>query len=128
MIQRIRRFYRRSETGCSPRSNKILGVVKGYELIDFCLWQCGKIKMVPNVGFELTTYRLQGGCSTTELIRHYMVSISELHRTKGISYGRFCPHVLSIRSGRSPFEFHLSNLIWKMVKTQTEIIQQVFLL
>ena len=25
--------------------------------------------MVPNVGFELTTYRLQGGCSTVELIR-----------------------------------------------------------
>ena len=31
--------------------------------------------MVPNVGFELTTYRLQGGCSTTELIRHYVVSL-----------------------------------------------------
>ena len=27
------------------------------------------IKLVPDVGFELTTYRLQGGCSTTELIR-----------------------------------------------------------
>jgi hypothetical protein len=26
--------------------------------------------MVPDVGIELTTYRLQGGCSTTELIRH----------------------------------------------------------
>ena len=26
--------------------------------------------MVPVVGFELTTYRLQGGCSTTELNRH----------------------------------------------------------
>jgi len=25
--------------------------------------------MVPDVGIELTTYRLQGGCSTTELIR-----------------------------------------------------------
>ena len=25
--------------------------------------------MVPIVGIELTTYRLQGGCSTTELIR-----------------------------------------------------------
>jgi hypothetical protein len=24
-------------------------------------------KMVPTVGFELTTYRLQGGCSTPEL-------------------------------------------------------------
>ena len=23
--------------------------------------------LVPDVGFELTTYRLQGGCSTTEL-------------------------------------------------------------
>ena len=27
------------------------------------------IKMVPNVGFEPTTYRLQIGCSTVELIR-----------------------------------------------------------
>jgi len=26
-------------------------------------------KLVPDVGIELTTYRLQGGCSTTELIR-----------------------------------------------------------
>ena len=26
--------------------------------------------MVPNVGFELTTYCLQDSCSTTELIRH----------------------------------------------------------
>ena len=25
--------------------------------------------MVPDVRFELTTYRLQGGCSTPELIR-----------------------------------------------------------
>lgn len=29
-----------------------------------------KEKVVPDVGFELTTDRLQGGCSTTELIRH----------------------------------------------------------
>jgi hypothetical protein len=28
-----------------------------------------KEKMVPNVGFEPTTYRLQIGCSTVELIR-----------------------------------------------------------
>jgi hypothetical protein len=27
-------------------------------------------KMVPLVGIELTTYRLQGGCSTSELKRH----------------------------------------------------------
>ena len=26
-------------------------------------------RLVPDVGFELTTDRLQGGCSTTELIR-----------------------------------------------------------
>ena len=26
--------------------------------------------MVPTVGFELTTYRLQGGCSTPELCGH----------------------------------------------------------
>ena len=29
--------------------------------------------MVPDVGFELTTYRLQGGCSTPELIRHAVI-------------------------------------------------------
>jgi hypothetical protein len=29
--------------------------------------------MVLDVGFELTTYRLQGGCSPTELIQHYML-------------------------------------------------------
>ncbi len=29
-------------------------------------------KMVPLVGFELTTYRLQGGCSTPELKRHML--------------------------------------------------------
>ena len=28
--------------------------------------------MVPVVGFELTTYRLQGGCSTPELNRHIL--------------------------------------------------------
>jgi hypothetical protein len=27
-------------------------------------WPGGNRKMVPLVGFELTTYRLQGGCST----------------------------------------------------------------
>jgi hypothetical protein len=26
-------------------------------------------EVVPNIGFELITYRLQGGCSTVELIR-----------------------------------------------------------
>jgi hypothetical protein len=31
-------------------------------------------KMVPVVGFELTTYRLQGGCSTTELNRQHACS------------------------------------------------------
>lgn len=29
------------------------------------------LKVVPDVGLELTTDRLQGGCSTTELIRQY---------------------------------------------------------
>jgi hypothetical protein len=27
--------------------------------------------LVPTVGIELTTYRLQGGCSTSELCGHY---------------------------------------------------------
>ncbi len=31
--------------------------------------------VVPNVGIELTTYRLQGGCSTPELIRLLLVFI-----------------------------------------------------
>ena len=34
------------------------------------LLQAFLVKLVPDVGIELTTYRLQGGCSTTELIRH----------------------------------------------------------
>jgi hypothetical protein len=29
----------------------------------------GYLEMVPDVGIEPTTYRLQGGCSTPELIR-----------------------------------------------------------
>ena len=29
-----------------------------------------EIRLVPTVGFELTTYRLQGGCSTPELCGH----------------------------------------------------------
>ena len=31
--------------------------------------------MVPDVGFEPTTYRLQGGCSTPELIRLMIAKI-----------------------------------------------------
>jgi hypothetical protein len=31
-------------------------------------------KLVPAVGIELTTYRLQGGCSTTELSRRNIYS------------------------------------------------------
>ena len=35
-----------------------------------CVWRMATRKrLVPAVGFELTTYRLQGGCSTTELNR-----------------------------------------------------------
>ena len=30
----------------------------------------GEKRLVPIVGIELTTYRLQGDCSTTELNRH----------------------------------------------------------
>jgi hypothetical protein len=33
----------------------------------------GQKLLVPDVGIELTTYRLQGGCSTTELIRHISI-------------------------------------------------------
>ena len=33
----------------------------------------GQKLLVPDVGIELTTYRLQGGCSTTELIRQITI-------------------------------------------------------
>ena len=36
--------------------------------------------MVPNVGFELTTYRLQGGCSTPELIGLWQGMIGSNYR------------------------------------------------
>ena len=51
--------------------------------------------MVPNVRFELTTYRLQGGCSTTELIRHnqhirkYVVNI-KIIQVKTTNYPSVC--------------------------------------
>ena len=32
-----------------------------------------RVNLVPVVGIELTTYRLQGGCSTTELNRHKLI-------------------------------------------------------
>ena len=32
---------------------------------------CPRASMEPDVRIELTTYRLQGGCSTTELIRQF---------------------------------------------------------
>jgi hypothetical protein len=38
------------------------------------------IKMVPNIGFELITYRLQGGCSTVELIRRIFKPGSEAEK------------------------------------------------
>ena len=38
--------------------------------------------MVPNVGFELTTYCLQDSCSTTELIRHK----TKKHNTKVVCF------------------------------------------
>jgi hypothetical protein len=37
--------------------------------------------MVPDVGIELTTYRLQGGCSTAELIRHDLMPGRIIQRT-----------------------------------------------
>ena len=35
-------------------------------------------RMVPVVGIELTTYRLQGGCSTTELNRRNIILLDDL--------------------------------------------------
>ena len=34
-------------------------------------------KVVPFVGIELTTYRLQGGCSTTELKRQESILLDD---------------------------------------------------
>jgi hypothetical protein len=51
--------------------------------------------MVPLVGIELTTYRLQGGCSTTELKRRQAVfycvagAIFEHRYLIRVSEGRF---------------------------------------
>ncbi len=44
----------------------------------FSLCQDILVKLVPVVGIELTTYRLQGGCSTTELNRHILVDVTGL--------------------------------------------------
>ena len=45
--------------------------------------------MVPLVGIELTTYRLQGGCSTTEL-----------KRRKNEFY--YCNYLIRVSDGRDP--------------------------
>ena len=41
-----------------------------------------EIRLVPTVGFELTTYRLQGGCSTPELCGHD--TAENLHIRRGL--------------------------------------------
>ena len=45
--------------------------------------------MVPTVGFELTTYRLQGGCSTPELCGHGATNDCFLRSTDCHSAGLF---------------------------------------
>ena len=45
--------------------------------------------MVPFVGIELTTYRLQGDCSTTELKRHTAILLDDLEMTDfAFAFGR----------------------------------------
>ena len=39
---------------------------------------------MPFVGIELTTYRLQGGCSTTELKRRIHILLDDLQMTDSI--------------------------------------------
>ena len=39
---------------------------------------------MPFVGIELTTYRLQGGCSTTELKRRIYILLDDLQMTDSI--------------------------------------------
>jgi hypothetical protein len=41
----------------------------GFTRASGCYWTLLDVELVPLVGFELTTYRLQGGCSTPELKR-----------------------------------------------------------
>ena len=57
--------------------------------------QCVLKNLVPFVGIELTTYRLQGDCSTTELKRHTLILLDDLEMTHfafayGRSRGLFC--------------------------------------
>ena len=53
-----------SKNGSSSRAR-----TDDQQINSLLLYQLSYRGMVPDVGFELTTYRLQGGCSTTELIR-----------------------------------------------------------
>ena len=43
-----------------------------------------RLNLVPFVGIELTTYRLQGGCSTTELKRRIYILLDDLQMTDSI--------------------------------------------
>ena len=47
-----------------------LKIFVGFEEVSGGIRSHSTREMVPDIGFELMTYRLQGGCSTTELIRH----------------------------------------------------------
>ncbi|AEV92798.1 hypothetical protein Rsl_1551 [Rickettsia slovaca 13-B] len=59
-----------------PRSLRLLAMTIWYLYKDSPS-MTRKILMVPDIGFELMTYRLQGGCSTTELIRHINMIIEK---------------------------------------------------
>ncbi len=59
-----------------PRSLRLLAMTIWYLYKDSPS-MTRKILVVPDIGFELMTYRLQGGCSTTELIRHINMIIEK---------------------------------------------------
>ena len=54
----------------------------------------GKKGVVPFVGIELTTYRLQGDCSTTELKRHAEILLDHLEVTDFAFCFGFCQRLI----------------------------------
>ena len=65
---------------------------------------CATLRIVvPDVGIELTTYRLQGGCSTTELIRLNFTGGATGSRTQSPAFtGVRISNPLPYRSATAP--------------------------
>ena len=73
----------------------------------FIKWQIMCLFMVPIVGIELTTYRLQGGCSTTELNR---LGVRDRTRTCIVRICNPRPH----HSGHTHIKFYYCELVHQM--------------